>query len=338
MSTLREIAEETGLAIGTVSRILRGKQRVAQDTEKHVFEVADRLKYRPNMLIRGIQTGRSQSIGVDMRIRVDGFRAPILSGITDELMKVDYVPIVVSGGPDGHPGQADRIHSLVDRRVDGMILFPDIDTEPDEYLKKVWDRGIPLVTVDRMLVHAHADFVGTDDVEGGRLAAQHLLGLGHRRLAHLAAPQNVMTAQNRKKGFDAAVSRVVGATVKTLDEETWLADPVTTRELLMAADRPTAIFCDNDQMAVGLYAVAREMDLRVPDDLSVVGYADLPLNQGMQPSLTTLRQNPYEIGVLAARQVLSRIEGKCTDEEPVRVCLKPELLVRESTAEPPNHY
>jgi len=336
MSTLREIADETGLAIGTVSRILRGKQRVADETRKRVFDVAERFKYRPNMLIRGIQTGRTQTIGVDMRVGVDGFRSRILAGITDELLKVDYVPVLVCGGPDGRPYQIQRIHSLVDRRVDGMILFPDVDTQPDEYLGEVWERGLPLTTVDREMPVTHADFVGTDDVEGARLVAEHLLGLGHRRLAHLAAPEGVTTARDRRGGFEEAVGKVVAATVKTVDESTWLTDPVTARELLMAADRPTAVFCDNDEMAVGVYQVAQEIALLIPEDISVVGYADLPLNAGMHPSLTTVRQNPYAIGQRAAQQVLARLDGTCASEEPIRVRLKPELVVRESTAEPPN--
>lgn len=330
MSTLREIAEETGLAIGTVSRILRGRQRVAEDTKKRVFEVADRLKYRPNMLIKGIQTGKTQTIGVEMRLGSDGFRAVILCGIMDELLKSEYVAILVSSDDEDSTSQLDRIHSLIDRRVDGMILYPELDTRPDEYLKEVWDRGIPLTTTDRLMAQTHADFIGTDDVMGGRLAAELLLGMGHRRLAHLAGPENVTTAIDRKAGFDKAVEAVSDASVVTLHIG-WEGDPSTLPELLGGDDRPTAIFCDSDMMAVGVYAAAKELGLTIPDDLSVVGYGDLLAAKGLLPPLTTVKQSPYDIGRRAARQVLDRIEKKCVAEEPVKVRLDPELIIRSST-------
>jgi len=335
MSTLREIAEETGLAIGTVSRILRGRQRVAEDTKKRVFEVADRLKYRPNMLIKGIQTGKTQTIGVEMRLGSDGFRAEILCGIMDELLKADYVAILVSRDNDDSTSQLDRIHSLVDRRVDGVILYPELDTRPDDYLKEVWDRGIPLTTTDRIMAQTHADFVGTDDVMGGRLAAGFLLQLGHRNILHLAGPQHVTTAMDRRKGFDDEIAGEPDASVKTVEAD-WMGAPSVLREFLGSGERPSAIFCDSDMMAVGVYAVAVELGLRIPEDLCVIGYGDLLAAKGLLPALTTVKQSPYDIGRRAARQVLDRIEKKCVAEEPVRIRLEPELVVRASTGAAPS--
>jgi LacI family transcriptional regulator len=195
-----------------------------------------------------------------------------------------------------------------------------------------------LIAVDRDIGGGDLDFIGTDDTQGGRLAAEHLLGLGHRRLAHLAAPPADSTARNRKAGFDAAVSKVVGARAKTVDEESWLVDPVAVRELLMHPDRPTAIFCDSDMMVLSVYTAARQTALRIPEDLSVVGFADLHFSASLYPGLTTVRQHPREIGRRAARLALDRIEGRCDSDDPVVVRLEPELIERGSTDEPPGSF
>ena len=215
----KRIAEEAGVSIMTVSRVLRGKEDVAEATRERVLEVAGKYGYRPNLLVRGIQTGKTGTIGV----LLPPFPSydELLSGIHDELVQADHVPINIWSASDAVDQSIDahevtQIHRLLDRRVDGVILKPVDEAVSDDYLREVWERGIPLVVVDRELPRTHADFVGTDDLEGGRIVARHLLGLGHRRLAQFLLGDSISTYALRCRGFGDCVAEVADAQVDTV--------------------------------------------------------------------------------------------------------------------------
>ena len=339
MATLRDIAEETGLAVGTVSRVLRNRERVTDETRQRVFEAAERLKYRPNLLVQGIQKGRTQSVGVILRC-TDMFRARLLSGITDELVEAKHVPVVISSDAEAEnpSSELELIHALVDRRVDGVILFPEEDDAPDEYLREVWERGMPLVTVDREMPRTHADHVGTDDYAGARMATEHLLGLGHRRLGHIAGPARMTTGRERRRAFDDAVQAVEGAeSVVEVTTDFYTGYEQAVRMLAKDADRPSAIFCATDLIAAALYRAAAERGISIPQELSVVGFADMMTARFLHPQLSTVRQFPELIGRRAARMLLDRLEGRLTEGMPEKVSLLPEFVSRDSTAPLPGH-
>lgn len=338
MATLRDIAKETGLAIGTVSRVLRNRERVTEETRARVFESAERLKYRPNLLVQGIQKGRTQSIGVILRC-TDMFRSRLLSGITDELVEAKHVPVVISRDPEveNPSSELDLIHALVDRRVDGVILFPEEDDAPDEYLHEVWERGMPLVTVDREMPRTHADHVGTDDYAGARTATDHLLDLGHRRLAHIAGPVKATTARERRRAFEDAVHAAADTQCRVeVSTDFHSGYEQALRLLANEVDRPTAIFCATDLIAGEVYRAATELGIRIPDELSVVGFADMMTARFLYPQLSTVRQFPEAIGRRSARMLLDRLEGRLVDGLPEKVSLVPEFVPRDSTAPPPH--
>ena len=330
--TLKQIAEEAGVSIATVSRVLRDEAQVSEETEERVREAARRLRYRPNLLVRGIQTGKTQTIGVLLYMSEE-FYLHILRGIQDELSIVDHVPIVLSAGrnPDQiGPSELEQIHQLLDRRVDGVILTPFKDAVSDDYLQAVRDQKLPLVAVTRQLPHTHADYAGTDDESGGRLVAEHLLSLGHLRVAHIGGSQQTTSAQERRAGFEAVVKQH-GTDYIFLEDPSYREAHQQARELLTMTPRPTAIFCANDLQAESVYAVAQELGLRIPEDLSVVGYSDSWTARWMTPPLTSVNQNPYQIGRTAARLILDRSRGKVSGE-PIKEFLPAELVIRGSTA------
>jgi LacI family transcriptional regulator len=336
--SLRAIAQETGVSIATVSRVLRGQDECRTDTRARVLAAAERLGYRPNLLVHALQTGRSRTVGVMVYVG-DEFGGRVAVGIHDTLIAANHVPIFAWTHPvriaTDRSDELAQIHRLVDRRVDAVILFPREDTVGDDYLHEVWERNIPLVTVDDELARSHADFVGTDDEFGGRLAAEHLLALGHRRLAHVAGPDKVTSGRLRRKGFEEAVAACPGASCATVVDPTYGQGAEQVRQALSATPRPTALFCANDYIAFCAFRVAAELGLAIPRDLSVVGFADLLPARHLSPPLTTLRQDPEGIGKAAATLVLDRLEGRLTDPEPQRIRLKPELVARRSTAVPP---
>ena len=334
--TLKQIAQESQVSIGTVSRVLRGEAQVSAETELRVQEAAQRLRYRPNLLVRGIQTGKTQTIGV-LLYMTEEFYLHILRGISDELSVFNHVSIVLAAGnmeSGMGPSELEQIHHLIDRRVDGVILTPVVDAVSDRYLHEVWEQEIPLVTVTRELPHTHADFVGTDDEDGARRVAEHLLALGHRRLAHIGGPQNTTSALRRRAGFENAIAKVAGASAVFLADATYRDASQQARQILALQPRPTAIFCANDLQAESVYQAARESGVRIPDQLSVVGFSDSHTARWMTPALTSVNQNPYQIGREAARLILERSHNQISAAEPVKRALPAELVIRQSTAAP----
>lgn len=325
---LKQIAEESGCSVPTVSRVLRGDKNYSSATSQRVLDVAERLKYRPNMLVQGMQTGRTGTIGVMIPPQSE-YLSKIVMGVHEVLVQHDCVPMLHWSGED--MPELEQLHRLIDRRVDGVILFPHEDAAPDAYLSEVWDRGLPLVTVDRQMRNTHADFAGTEDSYGAELAAEHLLELGHRRFVHLTARTGIGSSKDRYSGFRNCVELVEGASVRRVVADRFRSGYEPAIEFLQASDRPTAVFAANDVLAVAVLKAAADLGLRVPEDLSVVGFADLEIGRVVQPALTTLRQDPVQIGRTAAQLVLDRLEGRVTHSNSVVVLDRPSLVVREST-------
>jgi LacI family transcriptional regulator len=354
-TTVGEIAAKLGISKMTVSRALRGEACVAADTLARVQRTAERLKYRPNGLMRAVHTGRSRTVGVMVDPR-SSFHSGVLGGIHQTLAAHDYLPILhyphqppvfVLGDRDA--SERAYLHRLLDQRVDGIIFWPSDETIPDPYLQEVWDRGVPLVAVDRRMPATHADFSGTDDTAGARLAADHLLDLGHRRLAFINAG-TISTFVDRRRAFEERVMARAGATccevtcpkpVSTSCSETQWYDggrvPAhcdsleVSRGLLRDARRPTAILCACDWMALGVYTAAAEMGLVIGRDLSVIGFADLREASMLEPALTTVRQDAEAIGRTAAELILDRIEGRVLTTMPREMRQVPRLVERAST-------
>jgi LacI family transcriptional regulator len=338
---LKQIAAEAGVSLMTVSRALKGEGRLSAETRERVKDVARRLRYRPNRLVRAIQTGRSGTVGVMVNLS-RSFTALLVRGIHNELASHGSLPLLhfrgVNTGTAPDPIELDHIHRLLDQRVDGIIVWPSDETVADSYLREVWERGIPLVAVDRRLDKTRADFSGTDDVTGGRLAAEHLLSLGHRRILHLSGDLRVSTFADRLRGFRMAVGARRAIDLQTvecgLDD---CRDRVI--ELLDAPHLPTAIACASDLLAQQVYEALEQLGLQAGRDVSVVGFADLPESQWLQPKLTTVRQDFEQIGRNAARLILERFNAGAEANVAARsLRVTPELVVRGSTAPPsPKH-
>jgi DNA-binding LacI/PurR family transcriptional regulator len=203
-----------------------------------------------------------------------------------------------------------------------VILWPPFAQLYEEHLQEFSSRNLPVVTIDHELPAEYSsDYVGSDEASGGRMVAEHLYGLGHRRIGHLAAPAIATWARERRHAFEAAIEKMKGTTLTVLEApsgHTRLGIEQA-RQMLSGADRPTAIFAASDLYAKEVYQAAAEKGLRIPDDLSVVGFSDDDFAEEMSPPLTTVHQPPYEIGRRAAEIVLgrssARIKGKGRHEE-----------------------
>lgn len=338
----KRIAAHVGLSQATVSMVLSGRGNLSEKTSRRVLRAARELGYRPNLLVRGMQTGKSRMIGV-MMPPFDFYWSEVLYGIHDVLAMADHVPITLWAthvrplthrAADPSVTELEQVHRLLDRRVDGVIVWPRFAEIFREHMHEFSSRKLPVVTIDQLWpANKGADYVGSDDAAGGEMAARHLLELGHRRLAHLAGPTSRTWANERRKAFEDTVGRTTGASCVTFD--TPRGDPTlvaieAARRMLVLPDRPTAVFAASDFFAKAVYQAAREVNLRIPDDLSVVGFSDDGFAPDMQPPLTTFRQPAYEVGRRAAEIVLGRSSGILPGQQIVEK-LPVSLVLRQST-------
>lgn len=340
------IADEAGVSQATVSLVLAGRDVSSASTRTRILQAAERLKYRPNLLVRSIQTGRTRMIGV-MMPPYDFFWSEILYGIHDVLTEADHVPITLwtshhgSGVPRNRvpaDNELRQIHRLIDRRVDGVILWPPFASLFSNHVHEFSSRQLPIVTIDHeMPAEFRADLVASEDHVGPRLVAEYLLSKGHRRFGHIAGSSVATWAVVRRNAFDDAVAAASDATCTTLEAsptEDYTLAIAQARELLDLPHRPTAIFAATDLYAKQVYKAAAERGLRIPEDLSVVGYADDDFAGEMSPPLTTVRQPAYEMGRKAAELVLGRSTGELAQRGPIRAYLPVKLIERDSVAAP----
>lgn len=333
-TTLRDIAKATNLTVASVSRILAGKAKFAPETRERVEAVASALGYRPNRLVAGIQTGRTGMIGCIVPIHAE-WGARLTVGLQEALAPQGYVPIVLDC-PSAAMKELDMIHHLLDRRVEGIILFPGDDSVSDEYFDELHTRKVPLVVVNRRLDRARTSFVGNDDRESGRLAANHLVELGHRVLGHLAGPWTTSTGRERAEGFFQAALAASGTAVSQCIMPAFLPDEALIDQFLAEHPAVTGIFCANESIAVALCAVARRRGLDIPRDLSLVSHQDSRTAALVSPSLTSTRERSQEIGAEAGRMLLKLINDRPRRETHREKILPTGLVPRESTA-PPRH-
>ena len=345
--SLKEVALAANVSVPTASRILHRKKldQFSEGTKQRVQETARQLQWRPNLLVHGMQTGRTRTIGV-MVPPFNSHWSDILYGIHDGLIGDDHIPIILWGKhwrEDEQQYAAEnlaQIHRLIDRRVEGFILWPPMVAPYYDHIEEM--RNIPVVTIDHEPPPQYgADSVATDEEMGTKLVASHLLSLGHRHIAHFAGSGSKIYswAKLRSEYFEKEVTSVPGATCITVEQ--WQHDynegVNVAKKLLQMNPRPTAVFAASDQRAQYFYDAAAQMGLKIPQDLSVVGFADLANAAGLQPSLTTVRQKSYETGLIAARLILERLQK--TYKEPhnnQRVQVGCELVIRDSTAVPGN--
>ena len=333
--TIKDVASRCGVHPSTVSRALSPAMGhlVAPDVAKRIRAAAMALGYQPNVTAAGLRTGRSGLIGVLAPDIADPGFPPVLSGITETLGAEGYATIVVDVGPD-RSRQQELVDKLIARGVDGLVLATVALNDP--VVGHCVAASIPVVLVNRADAGRRLPAVVTDDEAGMRLAVEHLVGLGHIRIGHIAGPQDVSTGALRRAGFKAAAARAGLSAHNTMIA----IAPAYTREegrqaalrLLDRKPAPTAIVAANDLLALGIYDALSERGLNCPADVSVVGHNDMPYVDMLSPPLTTVRIAQRKMGNQAARLLLDQIADPTARRE--RLVLEPSLIVRTSTVPP----
>lgn len=327
--TIRDVARAAGVHVSTVSRALNPARRglISEEVLKSVEAAATRLGYRPNRAAAALRTGRTHTIGVLVPDITNPVFPPILQGIEASAAARGYFVFVANVGD---PQLAQPILARMQaQQIDGLVMA--IAMRDDPLIDFIRANGMHAVMVNRADESGRLPAVVSDDRLAMKLAVDHLVALGHRRIAHLAGPQNVPTGVGRRQGVEQAMQDhgLAAPQVVACEAYTRESGAQAMRSLLASGPPPEAVVCCNDLVALGAYDVLREAGLRVPQDISVTGHNDMPLVDMVDPPLTTIRLPHRELGWRAAEMLFDEIEGRALSAS--TVVLRPELVVRAST-------
>jgi LacI family transcriptional regulator, galactose operon repressor len=329
--TLKQLADRVGVHPSTISRVANHDPglRISPATRSRIESLLRETEYRPNGVARGLKLRQALALAVVIPDVTNPLFAALFRGVEDGASPRGYN--VVLCNTDGSPDrQRSHLSSLTAGRVDGVILASTFLRDPS--VRWLRQQRIPHVLVNRFSDEGLDPFVGSDDVMGARVATQHLYSLGHRRIAHLAGQATVSTGVLRRRGYLAALTEAgIKVDLELIVESGYVEDggARAAERLLAIRDRPTAIFAVNDMAAAGAYGAARRLGLRIPQDLALAGYNNIPLASRLIPGLTTVHVPVHEFGIVAARLLLDQIDsGRLV---PRHVVFTPELVVRGST-------
>jgi LacI family transcriptional regulator len=330
--TLRDVATAAGVHPATASRALNQATRglVRPATVQRVQEVAERLGYQVNPIARSLKTSRSETIGILVPDLTNPLFPPILRGVEDVLVERGFTAL--TSNTDNDPARtAASFAALQARQVDGFIIMTAHRKDP--LLREAVARHVPMVLVNRLTDDLAVSSVTGDDTTGVTRVVDHLVGLGHRRIAHLAGPLATSTGDVRLRAFESAMRRhgLDASAVVACEVFSEGAGRMAALEA-MALHSPTAVVAGNDLLAMGCYDALEELGLRCPEDVSVVGFNDMPFVQRLRPPLTSVHVPQHELGMEAARLLLDHLGGRIST--PRSVLLPVSLVERASTAPP----
>ncbi|HUX82108.1 MAG TPA: LacI family DNA-binding transcriptional regulator [Halothiobacillus sp.] len=326
VSTLEMVAAKAGVSPSTVSRFLNGTATVSEAKRMAIEAAIKKLNFVANPIASGLAGGKSRCIGVVTQAIDSPFYGRGLMGIEEVLIAADYVPLFVSS----HWREQDEmrcISSLEGRRVDGIIILTAC--LPDKTLLDVAKRT-PMVITGRDLGSGQLISLKFDHYNGARMATEHLISLGHRQIAFLKGTPSHPDATERLNGYRAALKAhdiPYDPKLTARGDFGEASGEKATQLLFNSGVKFSAIFAANDQMAYGAYSALYQLGLRIPDDISVVGFDDLPASSFISPPLTTVKHSIYEIGKIAAQTMIQLIGGSAPSPE----APPPELIIRKST-------
>jgi DNA-binding LacI/PurR family transcriptional regulator len=331
-ATIYDVAKEAGVSIAAVSQVINGKGKISEKKRNEIFQVMERLSFKPSFIATALTGKKTYTLGLLIPDIANPFFAEIARAVEDQGRKLGYSLVICS--TDNDDDQVERYLTLLEQKsVDGIIIGTGVETK--KVLKAMLKLTVPVSVIARELPVPNIHTVVVDDYAGGASAARHLLGLGHTRMAVLAESVKVSSSRERIRGFremmEEAGLRLPDNRIKRGEHLIEDGRQMTVR-LMSAAHPPTAIFCCNDLLAIGALQGAKELGVRVPEDLSLVGFDNTILATVANPPLTTVAQPIESMGQTVVDLLVRDLNKETQDRQ--RVVLEPELIVRQSTAGP----
>jgi LacI family transcriptional regulator len=323
------------VSVATVSYVINsGPRPVAKATRERVLRVIRQLDYGPSEIARSLRLQRTRTIGLILPDTANPFYAALAKGVEDTGFSLGYSVLLCHSDYDATRERA-YAEVMITKQVDGVIY---IQATPDvTAVRRLMQRGIPTVAVDREIPDVEIDCVVADNFEGSRAATEHLLQLGHRRIGCIVRASALSNATERIRGYQAAMRQAGLEANPDLLVSTghgYEDGRKAMGQLLDVEPRPTAVVAYPDILAIGAIRAVLDAGLHVPADVSVVGFDDIPPSAFMHPALTTVVIPKWEMGQRATEVLMTRIQGEGVGQPPHRVILPTTLIVRESTAPP----
>lgn len=328
--SIYDIAKALNVSASTVSRALQDHPRISIDVRKKVQKKALELNYKPNRMAVNLKLGKSNTIGVVVPNINRNFFSSVIDGIEEEAYKAGY-DVLICQSLESYEKEKKVINSLAQGKVDGVIASLASGTHEYTHYNKLESYGIPLVLFDR--ASDQVDAAGTvtvDDYRGGYMVVEHLVRQGRKRIFHFAGFQHVAVWYNRCRGYQDAMN----ANNITIGED-WISYGDITQEngqllaqrIMAMENRPDAVFCTSDFVALGLMLELKKFGIRIPEDIAICGFANEPIDALVAPSLSSVDQSSKRIGQLSARMLFDQLDG----ETPANIVIEPELVIRDST-------
>lgn len=333
MTTIKDVAKHAGVSPATVSRVLNRHPYVADDVRDRVLDAIEALGYRPNRVAQRLRSAQSRVVGVIFSDINNPFYTVALSGMEAAFSK-EHLSVLIGNTNIDQNRENDLIELMRTEEVAGLIIAPVKETSP--VLMRIVREGLPVVVIDRRMQDQELDTVLADNFSGVRSAIAHFIRLGHRRIAILNGPQHLTSGRERYAGYLQAMGDAglpVDLSLVRFGDYLQESGYTLAHELLALPDPPTALFAANNLMTIGALNAIHETRYKIPDDIAVVGFDNLPWAISINPPLTTVVQPAFDIGAHAAELLMERIMDP---EGAVRtVVLDTDLIVRQSCGSPP---
>lgn len=328
--SIYDIAKSLSVSASTVSRALQDHPRISLEVRRKVQKKAQELNYKPNRMAVNLKLGKSNTIGVVVPNINRNFFSSVIDGIEEEAYKAGY-DVLICQSQESYEKEKKVINSLAQGKVDGVIASIASGTREYSHYNSLENYDIPLVLFDRTSSEvAAAGTVTIDDYRGGYMAVEHLVKQGRRRIFHFAGFQHVAIWHNRCRGYRDAMrdnNLAISEDWITYGDIVQENGEAMARRVVELKERPDAIFCTSDFVALGLMLELMKLGVRVPEDIAICGFANEPIDALVVPSLSSVNQFSKSIGQQAARMLLEQLNG----QSPANIILEPELVIRDST-------
>ncbi len=332
-TTIVDLAKLLHITPSTVSRALRNHSEVSSKTKAKVLALAKKMDYHPNSIAQNLKQKKSNIIGVLVPQVRHYFFASIMSGITDVAEKAGLT-VMICQSNDKYKNEVRNISSLISQRIAGLLVSISSATENFDHFESLINRKIPVVFFDRIWDDKRVSKVDVDDYNGAFQIVEHMILRGYKKIAHITGPGNLNISKQRLKGYKDALEKhnidfhekyIIHA---GLNEEDG-GNGISLLMKLPDIEKPDAVFCITDPVAIGAFLKIKELGLKIPEDIALGGFSDNPNASLITPSLTTVRQPAYELGKEAAEILIKQIQDH--NWKPVNKMLNTELIIREST-------
>jgi LacI family transcriptional regulator len=332
--TLKDIAKDLGISVSTASRALKAHPDIAKETIQLVKDYAAKHKYVPNIIAVNFRKSRTKNIGLIVPELVHHFFSTVISGSIEEAKKLGY-NILVSQSNDHLADEIIACQTMMASSVDGLLISISNETFEGDHILEFIDEGKPVIQFDKILEKLPVPKLIVDDYEGGYQATKHLIANGYSKIAHIAGRRDVLNACERLKGY---ISALEDHHLPVLEEYIIYCDAISEEEgevymekLLQLPNPPDAVFCITDLVALGVIKTLKKHKIAIPSEIAIVGFSNWKLAEIVSPSLTSIDQHGYQMGVEAVRMLIKKLEDK-NYEIPDKVELKTALIVRESSS------